>query len=65
MNTVDHFAISYLVPEISTFKKLQHDATTTATKATVKIVILSGFHMFYCESFPGNVLSTKFYLIIA
>ena len=25
MNTVDHFLISYLVPEISTFKEPKHD----------------------------------------
>ena len=45
--------ISYLVPEISVFKKLQHDATTTTT-VTVKIVIWSGF---MCSIFFSKELS--------
>ena len=45
MKTVDHFPISYVAPEISTFKESQHDATTTAP---AKIVTLSGFHVFKC-----------------
>ena len=43
MNIVDRLKISYLIPEISTFKELQHHATTTTT-ATVKIVTSSGLH---------------------
>ena len=45
--------ISYLVPEIWVFKKLQHDATTTTT-VTVKIVIWSGF---ICSIFFSKELS--------
>ena len=44
MNAIDHFAISYLVPEISIFKELQHHATTTRT-TTVKIMTSSGLHV--------------------
>ena len=43
MNTIDHFMISYLVPEISTFEESQYHTTTT--KATVKIVMSSGLHV--------------------
>ena len=45
--------ISWLVPEIWVFKKLQHDATTT-TMVTVKIVIWSGF---ICSIFFSKELS--------
>ena len=42
MNTIDHFAISYLVPEILlTLKESQHHAKT-AIPATVKIVTSPG-----------------------
>ena len=44
MNAVDHFVISYLVPDILTCKESQHHATTK-TAATVKIVMSSGLHV--------------------
>ena len=38
MNAVDRFVISYLIPEISTFKESEHQATTPPpTTATMKI----------------------------
>ena len=47
MNAIDRFLISYLVPEISTFKGPKHDTQigSLQTTTTVKIMTSSGLHV--------------------
>ena len=47
MNAVDRFLISYLVPEISTFKGPKHDTQNwfTANNNKVKIMTSSGLRV--------------------
>ena len=46
-NSVDHFLVSYLVPEMSRLEEPKHDPQNwlVQTTATVEIVISSGLHV--------------------